>query len=129
MAADWGEFLAIKEDLNLRIAEIVRESGTSFAFPSQTVYFTRDAGVDVARGETTEAEVRQWREEKRLPFPDFDFAERAEMEDTMPFPPEGSPDYRPAPPRRPDERDANIGTRRRGWPALLRRGKEPAATT
>ena len=88
MAADWGEFLAIKEDLNLRIAEIVRELGTSFAFPSQTVYFTRDTGVDVARGEATEAEVRQWREEKRLPFPDFEFGERAEMEDTLPFPPE-----------------------------------------
>ena len=86
MAADWGEFLAIKEDLNLRIAEIVRESGTSFAFPSQTVYFTRDAGVDAARGEATEAEVRQWREEQRLPFPDFDFAERAEMEDTHTLP-------------------------------------------
>ena len=53
MAADWNEFLAIKEDLNLRIAEIVRESGTSFAFPSQTVYFTRDTGVDAARGEAS----------------------------------------------------------------------------
>ena len=42
LAADWGEFLAIKEDLNLRIAEIVRDAGTSVAFPSQTVYFTRD---------------------------------------------------------------------------------------
>ena len=85
-AADWGEFLAIKEDLNLRIAEIVRESGTSFAFPSQTVYFTRDTGVDAGRGEATEAEVRQWREEQRLPFPDFDFAERVEMEDTHTLP-------------------------------------------
>ena len=55
MAADWNDFLAIKEDLNLRIAEIVRDSGTSFAFPSQTVYFTRDTGVDAARGEATEA--------------------------------------------------------------------------
>ena len=130
MAADWGEFLAIKEDLNLRIAEIVRELGTSFAFPSQTVYFTRDAGVDAGRGEATEAEVRQWREEKRLPFPDFDFAERVEMEDTMPFPSEGSPDYRPTPPRRPDgQAVASRETRRRGWPALLRRGKEPGTTS
>ena len=130
MAADWGEFLAIKEDLNLRIAEIVRELGTSFAFPSQTVYFTRDAGVDVSRGEATEAEVRQWREEKRLPFPDFEFGERVDMEDTIPFPSEGSPDYRPTPPRRPDgQAVASWETRRRGWPALLRRGKEPGTTS
>ena len=77
--ADWNEFMAVKEDLNLRIAEIVRDSGTGFAFPSQTVYLARDRGVDAARGPATEAEVRQWREEKRLPFPDYDFAERAEM--------------------------------------------------
>ena len=97
-AADWNEFMAIKEDLNLRIVEIVRDSGTSFAFPSQTVYLTRDAGVDAARGAATEAEVRHWREEQRLPFPDYDFAERAEMEDTLPFPPEGSPDPTGPPP-------------------------------
>ena len=99
MAADWGEFLAIKEDLNLRIAEIVRDCGTRFAFPSQTVYFTRDAGVDAARGAASEAEVRQWRDEKRLPFPEYGFAERAEMAGTLPFPSEDSPDYRPSPPR------------------------------
>jgi MscS family membrane protein len=130
MAADWNDFLAIKEDLNLRIAEIVRQSGTSFAFPSQTVYYTRDTGIDTARGEQTEGEVRQWREEQRLPFPDYDFAERAEMAGTLPFPPEGSPDFRPSPPRQADERPvANGGTRRRGWPARLRRGKDPAATS
>ena len=95
-SADWDEFLAVKEDLNLRIAEIVRESGTGFAFPSRTVYFSRDTGLDGARSEEAEAEVRRWREEKRLPFPEFDFAERAEMADTLLFPPEGSPDSQPS---------------------------------
>jgi MscS family membrane protein len=123
--ADWNEFLAVKEDLNLRIAEIVRESGTGFAFPSQTVYLGRDSGVDAARAEETEAEVRQWREEKRLPFPEFDFAERAEMAGTLAFPPEGSPDHRPSPPS-----DGAIGAgdkRSQGWPKLFRRRKERAA--
>jgi MscS family membrane protein len=124
-AADWNEFLAVKEDLNLRIAEIVRESGTAFAFPSQTVYFGRDPGVDAARAEETEAEVRQWRDEKRLPFPEFDFAERAEMADTLAFPPESSPDYRPAPPPDADgQARGKDGGREPGWPALLRRRKE-----
>ena len=48
--ADWNEFMAVKEDLNLRIMEIVRDSGTGFAFPSQTLYLGRDSGVDAARG-------------------------------------------------------------------------------
>ena len=35
---NWGEWLAIKEDLAYRIKEIVEESGTGFAFPSQSLY-------------------------------------------------------------------------------------------
>jgi MscS family membrane protein len=34
----WGEWLEIKEQLAYRIKEIVKEAGTSFAFPSQSVY-------------------------------------------------------------------------------------------
>ncbi|MEM7364161.1 MAG: mechanosensitive ion channel family protein, partial [Pseudomonadota bacterium] len=34
----WGEWLRIKEQLALEIMKIVEESGTSFAFPSQSVY-------------------------------------------------------------------------------------------
>jgi MscS family membrane protein len=34
----WGEWLAIKEELAYRIKEIVETAGTSFAFPSQSVY-------------------------------------------------------------------------------------------
>jgi MscS family membrane protein len=33
-ATDYGEFLGIAEDLNLRIMDIVKEAGSSFAFPS-----------------------------------------------------------------------------------------------
>ena len=124
-AADWNEFLAIKEDLNLRIAEIVRDAGTSFAFPSQTIYFARDGGVDRARAAATEAEVRHWREDRRLPFPDYDYAEKVEMEDTLPYPPEGSPDYRPAPARAADTAsDRPAQGRPGGWRPLFRRKLE-----
>ena len=94
-SVDWNEFLAIKEDLNLRIFEIVGDSGTGFAFPSRTVYFARDTGLDTDRGRELERLVAKWREEKRLPFPEFAVAERAEMMDTLPFPPPESPDYQP----------------------------------
>lgn len=127
--ADWNEFLAVKEDLNLRIAEIVRESGTGFAFPSWTVYFGRDSGVDVARGELAEAEVQKWRAENRLPFPEFDYAERVEMTDTLAFPPEGSPDHRPTVSAEADASSRGEGDiRSQGWPALLRRRKERSTT-
>lgn len=50
--ADWNEFLAVKEDLNLRIIDIVAESGTGFAFPSQTVYLAAiPAWIRTAHGQ------------------------------------------------------------------------------
>ena len=34
----WGEWLAIKEQLAYKIKEIVEAAGTSFAFPSRSIY-------------------------------------------------------------------------------------------
>ena len=68
---DWAEFLGIREDVFLRIIDIVEQSGTDFAFPSQTLYFARDPGPNQERTQAVEAQVRQWRAEGRLPFPDF----------------------------------------------------------
>ena len=39
LTRDYNEFLAIREDLMLRIMDIVDAAGTGFAFPSQTVYW------------------------------------------------------------------------------------------
>ena len=35
---DWGEFLKIKEDLAVKIIEIVEKNNAGFAFPSQSIY-------------------------------------------------------------------------------------------
>jgi len=34
----WGEWLAIKEEINLELMKIVEENGSAFAFPSRTIY-------------------------------------------------------------------------------------------
>ncbi len=34
----WEDFLAVQEELLFRIADIIKASGTSFAFPSRTIY-------------------------------------------------------------------------------------------
>ena len=41
-AADWVSFLAVQQDLLLRIMEIVEQAGTEIAFPSQTVHLADD---------------------------------------------------------------------------------------
>jgi len=50
-ATDYGDFLTVAEDLNLRIMRIVEEQGTSFAFPSQTLYLGPDERPAPARSE------------------------------------------------------------------------------
>ncbi len=47
---DPAEFLGIREDVWLRLMDIVEESGTGFAFPSQTLYIARDAKAPVRQG-------------------------------------------------------------------------------
>ncbi|QCT93907.1 mechanosensitive ion channel family protein [Caminibacter mediatlanticus TB-2] len=37
--AVWSEYLRIKEDINLKIKDIVEKNGSSFAFPSNSIYF------------------------------------------------------------------------------------------
>jgi MscS family membrane protein len=66
------EYWAIREDLNLRIMDIVKEAGTGFAFPSQTAYLADDSGLDEERSRGAEAQVEDWRAKGKLPFPDFD---------------------------------------------------------
>jgi hypothetical protein len=92
---DQDTFLAIKEDILLRVEDIVLKGGSGFAFPSQTTYFSRDGGLEEKRKDTAEAQVRRWRAEGRLPFPDFEEHERDRLMDALDYPPRGSPHYEP----------------------------------
>ena len=61
LTSDFGEFLAIREDIFLKIMDVVAASGTSFAFPSQTLYVGQDAGLDEAKRRAAEAQARAGR--------------------------------------------------------------------
>jgi MscS family membrane protein len=63
----YPDFLSIQEDLLLRIMDIVEESGTGFAFPSQTTYLGRDPGLDSEKTQAALAAVQRWRQEKQIP--------------------------------------------------------------
>lgn len=90
---DNNEFLAIQEDILLRIEDIIAESGSGFAFPSQTAYLTQDPGMDKEKTEAAEKKVGGWRRKGQFPFPDFDDDERERYEDVLDYPPKGSPHY------------------------------------
>ena len=92
LTPDWNEFLAIREDVFLRVNKIVAESGTSFAFPSQTLYLGRDGGLDEKLSDAAKEQVAGWRRTGSLPFPNPAAARIDELEGTLDFPPDGSVD-------------------------------------
>jgi len=87
---DFPSFTAVREDLFLRLMDLVNASGSGFAFPSQTLYFGRDPGVDAGRTQDAQAQVESWRKQGALPFPDFPEEEIRAFEGTLPYPPEGA---------------------------------------
>jgi MscS family membrane protein len=90
MTRDWAEFLIVREDILLRIMDLIEQSGAAFAFPSQTLYIGRDCGPDNDKSQAAEAAVRAWLEEGTLPFPDTSPKQAAGIRGSIDFPPTGS---------------------------------------
>jgi MscS family membrane protein len=89
-AADWNEFLGIKEDINLRLAKVIEESGSGFAFPSQTIYLSQDQGLSDSKKAEAEAKVKEWIANNELNIPNFDNQTIESLKGSISYPPEGS---------------------------------------
>jgi MscS family membrane protein len=83
-------YLAVQEDLLLRIMDLVESSGSGFAFPSQTLYMSKDEGLDAEKSRRAAETVRRWRDEGELPFPDHSPAMVSHLDSTLEYPPKGS---------------------------------------
>lgn len=90
LTREWNEFHAIREDIFLRMKDIVEASGSGFAFPSQTLYMGRDDGLDSERSEAAVQEVKSWRRAGKLPFPRLAADKIDQLEGTLDYPPQGS---------------------------------------
>jgi len=66
---EWDEFHAIREDILLRIYDVITEAGTGFAFSSHTIYMGKDNGLDEQAGKKAMEQVEDWRRSGQLPFP------------------------------------------------------------
>jgi len=87
---DYAEFLAIREDVLLRMIDVVEASGTGFAFPSQTLYLGRDSGLDAERRRAAEQDVHELRERGELPLPDVPEVLASKLRGSLAYPPSGS---------------------------------------
>jgi MscS family membrane protein len=66
---DWAQFTAIRQDVILKIAEIVEASGTRFAAPTQLAYVSRDKGVNAGKASDIVRRVTDLRVGDSLRFP------------------------------------------------------------
>lgn len=66
---DWKQFTAIRQDVILKIAEIVEASGTRFAAPTQLAYLSRDAGLDAEKTNNAVHRVTELRASGIFRFP------------------------------------------------------------
>ena len=88
---EWNDFFAIREDILLRVYDIVTAAGSGFAFPSRTLYMARDTGLDAESTEEAKATVAGWRKNRKLPFPSLEREEIERLKGTLDYPPYGSP--------------------------------------
>lgn len=90
LVATFDDFLAVQEDLNLRIGGIIEESGSGFAFPSQTLYLAKDTGLSVEKTKQAEDAIQKQIKDNKLKFPDFSSQDKENLENTADYPPKGS---------------------------------------
>lgn len=91
LATDYGDFLEVAEDLNLRIMDILVKGGVTLAVPARRTLLEQIAAPEPERVQETEKQVQQWREHNQLYLPSFPTEVVAELRQTLDYPPKGSP--------------------------------------
>ena len=66
---DWAQFTGIRQEVILKIAEIVEASGTRFAAPTQLTYLSRDKGIDAKKANDIVGGVTELRARDVFRFP------------------------------------------------------------
>lgn len=90
LTQDFNEFAAVREDLLLRMLDVVDSSGSGLALPAQTLYIGRDAGLAKDKAENAVQKMAELRDGKKLPFPDFHKEEISSFKGSIDYPPKES---------------------------------------
>ena len=86
LTRDYQEYLAVAEDLNLRIIEIVHQNGAIFSGPGQVLQLRdfQQAGDEKLQEIGNKLEV--WRQGDGLPFPDLSESEKQQLKGSIEYP-------------------------------------------
>lgn len=87
LTRDFNEYAAVREDLLLRVMDVMEDSGSGLALPAQTLYLSRDGGLDKDKSEGAVKKIADLREGKKLPFPDFHKDDISSFKGSIEYPP------------------------------------------
>jgi len=90
LTRDFNEFAAVREDLLLRIMDVLEGSGGGLALPAQTLYLSRDSGVEKQKVEDAVKKIADLRDGNKLPFPDFHKDDISSFKGSIAYPPSES---------------------------------------
>jgi MscS family membrane protein len=90
LTQDFNEFAAVREDILLRMMDVMEDSGGSLALPSQTLYLSRDSGVEKEKADNAVKKIADLRDSKHLPFPDFHDDDISSFKGSIDYPPKES---------------------------------------
>ncbi len=76
----------VREDLFLRIMDVVHDSGTDFAFPSQTLYMARDNAPDAKKVTDAEKTAAGLRAKGKYAFKDLDEKDLEKLHGKIDYP-------------------------------------------
>lgn len=86
LTRDYEEYLAVAEDLNLRIIEIVHQNGAIFSGPGQVLQIRDFQQAGEEKLQEVEAKLEVWRQGEGMPFPDLSEEEKRELKNTLEYP-------------------------------------------
>jgi MscS family membrane protein len=87
LTRDFNEFAAVREDLLLRMLDIMEDTGGSLALPAQTLYLSRDSAEGNQKAEDAARKIAELREGKKLPFPDYQQKDISAFKGSIDYPP------------------------------------------
>ena len=86
LTRDYNEYAAVKEDLLLRMMEVMEDAGSGLALPAQTLYLSRDSGVETEKADAATKKIADLRDSKKLPFPDHHKDDIASFKGSIQYP-------------------------------------------
>lgn len=88
-SSDYDLYLAVAEDLNLRILTILQQCAVQLAVPQQRILIRKDTSADDGMQAQATAEVNSLEQENKLAFPDFTEAEKESLRNQLSYPERG----------------------------------------